>query len=89
MKIAIVIVQQRRLLKMAYTPTTQDTSAAYQAGFQDGAKGECNVPTGSALADIIFAPIDILTGGPSTQQYADATAGAYIDGNSAGAASRK
>lgn len=69
---------------MSYHATENDKNQAFKKGFDDAKVGVCDPPTGSSLADIIFAPIDLLTGGPSTQQFADATSSAYRDGQVAG-----
>lgn len=72
--------------------TTVDKSfhdAAYARGVRDGAAGNYSPPKEDLLTDLVFAPINALTGDSSTRDVAESTRGSYNAGHSAGASSRR
>lgn len=66
-----------------------DKNAAYGRGHEDAKKGEFNPPKGDTLTDIVFAPIDAISGTPSTHEVAEAQSEHYRAGHSSGSHSKK
>jgi hypothetical protein len=66
-----------------------EKSAEYGRGHEDGKKGEFNPPKGDGLTDVVFAPIDAISGTPSTHEVAEAQSEHYRAGHSAGSKSKK
>ncbi len=55
---------------MSYRPSESAKNKEYERGYNDAKKGEFNPPTGSVGTDILFAPLDGLSGCPSTKEVA-------------------
>jgi hypothetical protein len=56
----------------------------YGKGVRDAQAGEFNPPQGDTLTDIVFGPLDAVSGTPSTHEVAEAQSKPYREGHSSG-----
>jgi hypothetical protein len=69
---------------LAHTASESAKNKAYEKGYRDAQKGVFSPPKGDAFVDFFFAPLDKLSGSPSTKELADTVAAAYREGHAAG-----